>query len=56
MRSLNPFSLYIAAEMAAPRGDLDSAEITKMAEDAATIMVARENAAVLNAASTTESR
>jgi len=49
MRCLNPFSLYIAAEMAAPRGDLDSAEVTKMAEDAATIMVARENAAVLSA-------
>lgn len=47
MRCLNAFSLYIAAEMAAPRGDLDAAEITKMAEENATIMVGRENAAVL---------
>lgn len=53
MRCLDAFSLYIAAEMAGPRGDIDAAVVKQMAEEAATILVARENPLVLNLAAST---
>lgn len=47
MRCLNPFSLYLAAEIAAPRGDATAQSLITDAEAEATIMVSRENPSVL---------
>ncbi len=47
MRALDPFSLYLAAEIAAPRGDLTAQTLITAADAAATILVGRENPSVL---------
>ena len=49
-RSLDPFSLYIAAVFAAARGSLAAPALFKQAEDAVLMMVGRENPGALAAA------
>ncbi len=47
MRALDAFSLYLAAEIATPRGDMTAQALLTAADAAATILVGRENPAVL---------
>ncbi len=47
MRCLDPFSLYVVAEVCAPRGDLDAKTVKAEADAAATFLVGRSNPAVL---------
>ncbi len=48
MRCLNPFSLYVVAEVCAPRGDMDAKTVKAEADAAATMLVGRSNPAALN--------
>lgn len=47
MRCAEAFSWYLVAELGSARGDLDVQKITGLAEEAATILVGRENPGVL---------
>ena len=48
MRCQDSFSAYLAAEISGPRGDVDMKSLIANAEDAARILVGRENPSVMN--------
>jgi hypothetical protein len=48
MRCQDSFSAYLAAEISGPRGDADTKSLIANGEDAARILVGRENPSVMN--------